>query len=87
MFLKNYRLFYRDFWPFRSITSFVTEHKIDGDKMKFSVLLKKGSKQQFKQMDVPLDSTFASNLVRDNFKYILEKITKLYPVWLIKCEL
>lgn len=37
-------------------------HKVDGNKMQFSVLLKKGSKQQFKKMDIPLESEFASNL-------------------------
>jgi len=33
-----------------------------GNTMQFSVLLKKGTKQQFKTMDIPLDSEFASNL-------------------------
>ena len=37
-------------------------HKIEGNVMQFSVLLKKGSKQQFKPMDIPLESEFASNL-------------------------
>jgi len=37
-------------------------HKIEGNVMQFSVLLKKGSKQQFKPMDIPMESEFASNL-------------------------
>jgi len=37
-------------------------HKIDGNSVQFSVMMKKGSKQQFKKMDIPVESEFASNL-------------------------
>jgi len=49
------------------------EHEIVGTNMKFSVMLKKGSKQQFKQMDIPLDSQFASNLFEKQQAVIKEK--------------
>ena len=48
------------FWSFD--LNVTTGHKIEGNVMQFSVLLKKGSKQQFKAMDIPLESEFASNL-------------------------